>query len=211
VQGAVAKETLLDLSSAARRRAALAVQQALAEPTIPLCCLCLGGLGAYTSSVPWIPAGGCPHEHFPANDGFVLARSPWRSCSVDGRPSAAAESKDVKDVVVSKDGPTEFRFDFGILVSSLVHFQASLEATGITNDDRPIRTIGRIFRQVERVFAAGWPALQPLDRDRSRGGHYATKTRDGVSAMWVFGYRGNLILNLTTASVPAFVLVGMAP
>ncbi len=45
-----------------------------------------------------------------------------------GEASAATESKEVKDVVVSKEGIPEFRFDFGILGGA--HFFTSKHSLG---------------------------------------------------------------------------------
>ena len=131
-----------------------------------------------------------------------------------GGPSAAAESKDVKDVVVSKDGPTEFRFDFGILGGA--HWFTSKHSLGsyqgITNDDpADPNHWTNISPKSSGVFGGRlglhfnrWIGIE------AEVGITPTKTRDGVSAMWVFGYRGNLILNLTDSYVfQPFVLVGM--
>jgi len=129
-----------------------------------------------------------------------------------GEPSVAAESKDVKDVVVSKDGPTEFRFDFGILGGA--HWFTSKHSLGSYPgiDTSPVvstwegtspRSSG-VFGGRLGLHFNRWIGVE------AEVGITPTKTRDGVSAMWVFGYRGNLILNLTDSYVfQPFILAGM--
>ena len=129
-----------------------------------------------------------------------------------GKASAAAETKEVKDVVVSKEGIPEFRFDFGILGGA--HFFTSKHSLGSYPgiDTSPVVSD---WEGISPKSSGVFGARLGLHFNRWLGveaevGITPTKTRDGVSALWVFGYRGNLILNLTDSYVfQPFVLVGM--
>jgi OOP family OmpA-OmpF porin len=127
-----------------------------------------------------------------------------------GQQSVAAESK---DVLVSKAGPPEFRFDFGILGGvhwfypkhSLASYQGidTNPPAGTDWEGISPRTSG-VFGGRLGLHFNRWIGVE------AEVGITPTKTRDGQSAMWVFGYRGNLILNLTDSyAFQPFILAGM--
>jgi OOP family OmpA-OmpF porin len=136
-----------------------------------------------------------------------------------GEASAATESKEVKDVVVSKEATPEFRFDFGILGGA--HFFTSKHSLGsypgIDSTNPPTMPTGEpsSWEGISPKSSGVFGARLGLHFNRWIGveaevGMTPTKTHDGASALWVFGYRGNLILNLTDSYVfQPFVLVGM--
>jgi OOP family OmpA-OmpF porin len=127
-----------------------------------------------------------------------------------GGQSVAAESK---DVVISKAGPPEFRFDFAILGGAHWFYpKHSLGSYPHVDTDPPTGTdwVG-ISPRTSGVFGGRlglhfnrWLGVE------AEVGITPTRTRNDQSAMWVFGYRGNLILNLTDSHVfQPFILAGM--
>ena len=121
-----------------------------------------------------------------------------------GGQSVADESKDAPP---SKEGPPEFRFDFGIFGGG--HFFTSKHALGsystITNDDW-----SNISPKSSGVFGGRlglhfnrWIGLE-AEVDAT-----PTDTHDGRTSIWVFGYRGSVIVNLTDSYVfQPFILAG---
>ena len=121
-----------------------------------------------------------------------------------GGQSVADESKDAPP---SKEGPPEFRFDFSIFGGG--HFFTSKHALGsystITNDDW-----SNISPKSSGVFGGRlglhfnrWIGLE-AEVDAT-----PTDTHDGRTSIWVFGYRGSVIVNLTDSYVfQPFILAG---
>jgi OOP family OmpA-OmpF porin len=126
-----------------------------------------------------------------------------------GEPSVAAETK---DVVLSKAaGPAEFRFDFGVFGG--VHFFNSKHALGsypgIENDptawtNGSPNLVGGTFGGRLGLHFNRWIGLE-AEVDATPD----IETRKGGTSMWVLGYRGSVILNLTDSYVfQPFILAG---
>ncbi|MGA9655188.1 MAG: OmpA family protein [Polyangia bacterium] len=117
-----------------------------------------------------------------------------------GGQRAAAEPKDAPP---KKEEPPEFRFDFGLFGGG--HFfdaDNSLgRAPGSSEGLSP--KSGGVFGGRLGLHFNRWFGLE-AEVDGT-----PTKTRDGQTSMWVFGYRGSLIVNLTDSyEFQPFILAG---
>ena len=106
--------------------------------------------------------------------------------------------------------PPEFRFDFGIFGG--IHFFDSKHALGSYQDiqkDPDLWTgispklVGGAFGGRLGLHFNRWIGLE-AEVDAT-----PTKTRNGATSMWIFGYRGSVIVNLTNSYVfQPFILAG---
>ena len=117
-----------------------------------------------------------------------------------GGQSAAAESKEAPP---SKEEPPEFRFDFGLFGGG--HFFDNNHSLGRAKESpRELSPAsGGVFGGRLGLHFNRWFGLE-AEVDAT-----PTHTRNHAASMWVFGYRGNLILNLTDSYVfQPFILAG---
>jgi OOP family OmpA-OmpF porin len=117
-----------------------------------------------------------------------------------GRQSAAAESKQAPP---SKEEPPEFRFDFGLFGGG--HFFASNQSLGRApgSPDELSPASNGMFGGRLGLHFNRWFGLE-AEVDAT-----PTHTRNGAASMWVFGYRGSLVLNLTDSyHFQPFILAG---
>src|SRR6202142_2115593 len=117
-----------------------------------------------------------------------------------GGQRAAAEPKDAPP---TKEEPPEFRFDFGLFGGG--HFFDSNHSLG-RGPDSPEGLSPKssgVFGGRLGLHFNRWIGLE-AEVDAT-----PTKTRDGQTSMWVFGYRGSLIVNLTDSyQFQPFILAG---
>ena len=117
-----------------------------------------------------------------------------------GGQRAAAEPKDAPP---KKEEPPEFRFDFGLFGGG--HFFDSNNSLG-RGPDSPEGLSPKssgVFGGRLGLHFNRWIGLE-AEVDAT-----PTKTRDGQTSMWVFGYRGSLIVNLTDSyQFQPFILAG---
>jgi hypothetical protein len=117
-----------------------------------------------------------------------------------GGQRAAAEPKDAPP---TKEEPAEFRFDFGLFGGG--HFFDSNHSLG-RGPDSPEGLSPKssgVFGGRLGLHFNRWIGLE-AEVDAT-----PTKTRDGQTSMWVFGYRGSLIVNLTDSyQFQPFILAG---
>jgi OOP family OmpA-OmpF porin len=123
-----------------------------------------------------------------------------------GGQSAAAESKEAspsKEAPPSKEEPPEFRFDFGLFGGG--HFfdnNHSLGRSPESSTELSPASSG-VFGGRLGLHFNRWFGLE-AEVDAT-----PTHTRNHNASMWVFGYRGSLILNLTDSYVfQPFILAG---
>ena len=117
-----------------------------------------------------------------------------------GGQSAAAESKEAPP---SKEEPPEFRFDFGLFGGG--HFFDNNHSLGRAPDSPPELSpaSGGVFGGRLGLHFNRWFGLE-AEVDAT-----PTHTRNHNASMWVFGYRGSLILNLTDSyQFQPFILAG---
>ena len=116
-----------------------------------------------------------------------------------GGQRAAAES----NAPPKKEEPPEFRFDFGVFGGG--HFFDSNHSLG-RGPDSPEGISPKssgVFGGRLGLHFNRWVGLE-AEVDAT-----PTKTRDGQTSMWVFGYRGSLIVNLTDSyQFQPFILAG---
>jgi OmpA-OmpF porin, OOP family len=117
-----------------------------------------------------------------------------------GGQRATAEPKDAPP---KKEEPPEFRFDFGLFGGG--HFFDSNHSLG-RGPDSPEGLSPKssgVFGGRLGLHFNRWFGLE-AEVDGT-----PTKTRDGQTSMWVFGYRGSLIVNLTDSyEFQPFILAG---
>jgi OOP family OmpA-OmpF porin len=117
-----------------------------------------------------------------------------------GGQSAAAESKEAPP---SKEEPPEFRFDFGLFGGG--HFFDNNHSLGRAPDSPPELSpaSGGVFGGRLGLHFNRWFGLE-AEVDAT-----PTHTRNHNASMWVLGYRGSLILNLTDSyQFQPFILAG---
>ena len=118
-------------------------------------------------------------------------------------PLIGGQSAIAQDAPPRKEGPPEFRFDFGLFGG--IHTFASNHALGSHPgfDSSTSPKWSGVFGGRLGLHFNRWIGLE-AEVDAT-----PTKTRDGEASMWVFGYRGNVIVNLTDSyEFQPFVLAG---
>ena len=131
-----------------------------------------------------------------------------------GGQQAAAQTQgpppESKGAPPKKEELPEFRFDFGIFGG--IHFFDSKHALGSSQDsaanpsawsDGSPKLVGGAFGGRLGLHFNRWIGLE-AEVDAT-----PTKTRNGATSMWIFGYRGSVIVNLTDSYVfQPFILAG---
>ena len=123
-----------------------------------------------------------------------------------GGQSAAAESKEAspsKEALPNKEEPPEFRFDFGVFGGG--HFFDNNHSLGRAPESpRELSPAsGGVFGGRLGLHFNRWFGLE-AEVDAT-----PTHTRNHNASMWVFGYRGSLILNLSDSYwFQPFILAG---
>jgi OOP family OmpA-OmpF porin len=141
------------------------------------------------------------------------------SCLLLGGTASAAESKEAPEVARKKEAP-EFRFDFGLFGGAhffnkgnpLGHRPADEDITDPPNPDNSrvgvsLKTAGTFGGRLGFHFNR-WIGLE-AEVSAIPTKTKATANQPATTSVWVFGYRGSLVLNLTDSyEFQPFILAG---
>jgi OOP family OmpA-OmpF porin len=132
-----------------------------------------------------------------------------------GGQQAAAQTQapppESKGAPPKKEEPPEFRFDFGIFGG--IHFFNSKHALGSYQyiEKDPDLWTGNSPKLVGGAFGGrlGLHFNRWIGLEAEVDATPTIKTRSGATSMWIFGYRGSVIVNLTDSYVfQPFILAG---